>query len=309
MQQPTEKRVALAGAELAYFEWGDPGAGPTVLLVHATGFHARCWDGVVRALGSDAPHLVALDLRGHGRSSTAGPHHWRQFGLDVAAFVAALDLDRIVGVGHSMGGHCVTWAAAAQASRFRQLLLVDPVIMAPGAYRRPPALGDSDVHPVARRRNRWESPEAMFRHFENRHPFSLWEPVVLRDYCRHGLLPAADGEGLVLACPPQVEAAIYLGSTGRDIGDVVAALPHPVTVLRAKPREAAEGKLDFSRSPTWPGLAAAFPKGRDVFLPALSHFIPMQRPALVAAHIRELLEAPEIGEQGTGSAAVAERSG
>ena len=309
MQQPAEKLVALAGAELACFEWGDPGAGPTVLLVHATGFHARCWDGVVRALGSDAPHLVALDLRGHGRSSKAGPHHWRQFGLDVAAFVAALDLDRIVGVGHSMGGHCVTWAAAAQASRFRQLLLVDPVIMAPAAYRQPPALADSDVHPVARRRNRWESPEAMFRHFENRHPFSLWEPAVLRDYCRHGLLPAADGEGLVLACPPQVEAAIYLGSAGRDIGDVVAALPHPVTVLRAKPREAAaEGKLDFSRSPTWPGLAAAFPKGRDVYLPALSHFIPMQRPALVAAHIRELLEAPEFG-QGTGSAAIAERSG
>ncbi len=305
MQQPTEKRVALAGAELACFEWGDPGAGPTVLLVHATGFHARCWDGVVRALGTDAPHLVALDLRGHGRSSKAGPHHWRQFGLDVAAFVAALDLDRIVGVGHSMGGHCVTWAAAAQASRFRQLLLVDPVIMAPGAYRRSAALADLDVHPVARRRNRWESPEAMFRRFENRHPFSLWEPAVLRDYCRHGLLPAADGEGLVLACPPQVEAAIYLGSTGRDIGDVVAALPHPVTVLRAKPREAAEGKLDFSRSPTWPGLAAAFPKGRDVYLPALSHFIPMQRPALVAAHIRELLEALEIGEQGTGSATIA----
>ena len=299
MQPPTEKRVALAGAELAYFEWGCSGAGPTVLLVHATGFHARCWDGVVRVLGSDAPHLVALDLRGHGRSSKAGPHHWRQFGLDVAAFVAALDLDRIVGVGHSMGGHCITWAAAAQASRFRQLLLVDPVIMAPGAYRRPPAL-DSDVHPVARRRNCWESPEAMFRHFENRHPFSLWEPAVLRDYCRHGLLPAADGEGLALACPPQVEASIYLGSAGRDIGDVVAALPHPVTVLRAKPREAADGKLDFSRSPTWPGLAAAFPKGRDVYLPALSHFIPMQRPALVAAHIRELLEAPGVGEQGTG---------
>ena len=303
MQQPAEKRLALAGVEVVYFEWGNRGAGPTVLLVHATGFHARCWDGVVRALGPDAPHLVALDLRGHGRSAKVGPYHWRQFGADVAAFVAALDLDAIVGVGHSMGGHCVTWAAGAQPARFRQLLLVDPVIMAPGAYRQPPAFADSDVHPVARRRNRWGSPEAMFRRFENRHPFSLWESAVLRDYCRYGLLPAADGDGLVLACPPAVEAAIYMGSTGRDIGDVVATLPHPVTVLRARPREAAaEGKLDFSRSPTWPGLAAAFPKGWDVYLPALSHFIPMQRPALVAGHIRELLEAPGLGDQGAPAA-------
>lgn len=293
MRQPTEKRVPLAGVELAYFEWGDPDAGPTVLLVHATGFHARCWDGVVRALGDDVPHLLALDLRGHGRSSKAGPHHWRQFGLDVAAFAAALDLDGIVGVGHSMGGHCVTWAAAAHVQRFRQLLLVDPVIMAPGAYRQPPSFASADSHPVARRRNHWESPDAMYRRFENRHPFSLWDRAVLDDYCRYGLLPAADGDGFALACPPQVEASIYMGSTGRDIGDVVATLPHPVTVLRARPREAAEeGKLDFSRSPTWPGLAAAFPNGRDVYLPALSHFIPMQRPALVAAHIRELLEAP-----------------
>lgn len=294
MRQPTEKRIALADVELAYFEWG-ASRGPTVLLAHATGFHARCWDGVARSLGADAPHMVALDQRGHGRSSKEGPFHWRQFGLDLSAFVAALDLDRIIGVGHSMGGHCMVQAAAAAPSRFRQLLLLDPVVMAPGTYRQPPQFATAETHPVARRRNHWPSAEAMFRRFENRHPFSLWHPAVLRDYCTHGLLPAPGADGLVLACPPQVEASIYLGSTGRDIAAQVATLPHRVTVLRAQRREPDEGQnagaMDFSRSPTWPELAAAFPNGRDVYLPHLTHFIPMQQPALVAEHIRQLLAA------------------
>jgi pimeloyl-ACP methyl ester carboxylesterase len=44
--------------------------------------------------------------------------------------------------------------------------------------------------------------------------------------------------------------------------------------------------MDFSASPTWDKVAAQFPNGRDVSLPHLSHFIPMQDPALVARFIQ-----------------------
>jgi len=43
--------------------------------------------------------------------------------------------------------------------------------------------------------------------------------------------------------------------------------------------------MDFSKSPTWPQLADGFPAGRDVYLPELSHFMPMQAPELVANYI------------------------
>ena len=110
------------------------------------------------------------------------------------------------------------------------------------------------------------------------------------DYCRHGLV--RDGDSFVLACPPTVEASIYRGSAGRDIGDVIATLPHPTVVLRAQRRAdsvRSGRRMDFTQSPTWPGLAAALPNGRDVYLPDLTHFIPMQRPGLVARQIRGLL--------------------
>ena len=283
--EPRRGDIAANGIDLAYFEWGAPSARPSVLLVHATGFHARCWDGVVRALGEEW-HAIAVDLRGHGRSSKQGPYDWRQFGDDVSAFVEALGIGGAIGVGHSMGGHALTQAAARHPSGFAQLLLVDPVILDPAAYAAPgqPAFAKAEQHPVSRRRNAWASAEQMFRHFEHRSPFSLWQPDVLLDYCRFGLL--AEGDGFVLACPPLVEASIYLGSAGHDIADDIDSVRQRVVVLRAE-RKAERGPMDFSQSPTWEGLAAAFANGRDVHLPQLTHFIPMQRPQLVAEHIRQ----------------------
>ena len=287
-----EGRLTVRGIELAYIEWGRRD-GPTVLMLHATGFHARCWDGVVRAL-AEPMHVVAVDQRGHGRSSKAPPYDWRQFGTDAAALVKALDLDDIIGVGHSMGGHAVVQTAGTHPDRFRSLLLVDPVILDPGSYARSAPFGSAETHPVARRRNRWASPEEMFERFKDRHPFSLWNPEVLMDYCQFGLV--RDGDGFVLGCPPIVEAAIYTGSAGRDIRNVIRNVGQPVVVLRARgrtPPRDDSGAMDFSRSPTWPGLADAFPNGRDVHHPELSHFMPMQAPGLVAEHIEELRRAHE----------------
>ena len=71
-------------------------------------------------------------------------------------------------------------------------------------------------HPVARRRNQWTSWEEMYQRFEERHPYSLWRKDILEDYCRYGLLPREDGEGLELGCAPLTEASIYVGVSNAD---------------------------------------------------------------------------------------------
>ena len=277
----------MNGIELTCFEWGSPGA-DTVLLAHATGFHARVWDRTIAAL-APGRHAIALDMRGHGRSSKTGPYTWDVFGEDVAQAVQVLGLERVIGVGHSMGGHAMTQAAARLPERFVRLVLVDPVIMSPEIYAdrarhvMPARAGD---HPTSKRKNDWVSWEEMLQRFEKRHPFDLWRRDVLKDYCRGGVLPNPDGPGFVLACPPHVEAQIYTGSAGRDINAMIRSITMPVTVLRARAREGARTEaMDFAASPTWAGLAHAFPSGRDVPLPELTHFIPMQEPELVARFI------------------------
>lgn len=286
MRAPTEHRLRVAGGDLCWFEWGAPSADrATIFMVHATGFHARCWDAVVAALPADR-HVVAPDLRGHGRSyRPASIGDWGVTGDDLIPLIDGLAAGvRLIGVGHSMGGVCLLRAAAARPQRFAELALVDPVVFDPEFYAGAAAAGDPDDHFVSRRRNHWASAQDMAARFAERFPYSGWEPSVLADYANHGLLPRADGDGFELACPPRLEASAYLGSAAFNPLAAAATIACPVTVLRGRTGER-QGALDFSISPTWPDLATAFARGRDEQWNDHSHFIPMEAPARLAAFI------------------------
>ena len=120
-----------------------------------------------------------------------------------------------------------------------------------------------------------------------RPPFSLWEPTVLRDYCQYGLVPNPNGEGLVLACPPWIEAATYAGSAGESPYEALDQIDFPVRILRARPPAQAYG-ADMSSSPTPPELVKEFKDAEDFSYPEMTHFIPMQDSALVAGHVRDM---------------------
>ncbi len=291
MAQPTERRLTANGLHLTVFEWhrDKRDAAAPIVLAHATGFHARCWDEVIRRLGER--YIVAVDQRGHGRSDKVYPVHWRDFGLDLAAVVGALDLRDIIGVGHSMGGHATVQAAAYQPARFRRLILIDPVIASPEMYASGgpiASLPEGVTHPTAKRRNQWTSADEMFERFADRVPFATWNRQVLRDYCDYGLLPNPEGPGLVLACPPAFEAAVYMASAGNGaVYDSVRAVNVPVFVVRAMAPRADRDIMDFRYSPTWPELAKQFRHGRELHLPERTHFLPMEDPGMVAELINE----------------------
>lgn len=292
------------GIDFCYAEWGDR-QGPVLLLLHATGFHGRLWDAIAAEF-ADSMRVIAPDFRGHGRSENKPPYHWMQFGDDVRRLVEALDLRDIVVAGHSMGGHCAVTVAGTIPDRFTSLVLVDPVVFSPDDMRlreRSRLVSRTEDHPVAKRRNEWPSAEAMFNNFVQRKPFKNWNRRVLRDYCEHGLLPAVDaGEGLVLACPPLVEASVYTDSGNSGIFEAMPRVLHPVTVVRARKRLAASAVMDFSNSPTWPELASQFLDGKDVYLPDHSHFIPMESPELVSSYIRASVDAVASAPDADGDA-------
>lgn len=236
--------------------------------------HSRAWDQVIAHL--PGRQAFAIDFRGHGRSSKTPPYHWRTFGEDAAEIAEALSLKGALGVGHSMGGYAVTLAAAQHPAAFSGLLLIDPVIRPKEQYTGPWKAAQF----VARRRDQWSSPQEMFEAFQDRMPFATWDRQVLRDYCEYGLVP--NGESFRLACPPAVEAEVYEngGRPEADIHAEVAMVEVPVQVMRAPavtdPTQVMRG------SPTEPALATHFQKGKDLYLPDNSHFIPMESPALVA---------------------------
>jgi lipase len=276
---PELKNVRVDGVDLALWDW--PGEGPTLFFVHATGFHGRSWDQVIRHF--PGRRCLAVDLRGHGRSGKPDPpYHWQVFSRDMARLVEVFDLRGAIGIGHSMGGHTIVEAAALRPETFASLVLIDPTIF-PLEWYGQPALDSSFI---ARRRNVWSSPEEMFERFRTRPPFVKWKPEVLKDYCDFGLLP--EGDHFVLACPPAIEHSIYSHSTEApaNLHPVIPAIEQPVVVVRGGiPWTSAE--FNLNASPTDPALASRFPHGRDVLLEGRSHYIPMESPELVAGFVND----------------------
>jgi len=287
--QPKLHHTSANGLSLASFEWRATlrGGAPTLWMVHATGFHGRVWDQVIHHL--PGCHVIAVEQRGHGRSAGTDFDSWADFGRDQAALAAAFDLQGAVGIGHSMGAHALVQAAAYQPGRFRQLVLIDPVMLAPADYHLPPPPAGM-LHPAAGRKNQFESAQAMFDRFVDRPPYSVFDAEALRDYCQHGLRPAEGGHGFQLACAPAFEGKVYpLARQNPGIYASIRALQIPVLVVRARPQDPSIKPWDALGTPTWAHLAQEFRHGRDLQLMDKTHMLPMEDPALVARLIADAM--------------------
>lgn len=91
------------GVPIAYESWGSGDA--AVVFVHCWACNRDFWRHQVEPVAAAGYRVVALDLPGHGGSGAAR-EEWSLAGLaaDVEAVVEELGLERVVLVGHSMGG-------------------------------------------------------------------------------------------------------------------------------------------------------------------------------------------------------------
>ncbi|MET7337692.1 alpha/beta hydrolase [Nonomuraea sp. NPDC005650] len=108
----------------------DTGAGePTLLLVHGWGGDLRVWE----PLGFCDHRTVAVDLRGHGRSSVPR-HGYRPADLagDLAQLLSRLEAGPVVAIGHSMGAQVVTALAVEHPALLAALVVIDPAYGADG---------------------------------------------------------------------------------------------------------------------------------------------------------------------------------
>ncbi|MFF4601709.1 alpha/beta fold hydrolase [Streptomyces sp. NPDC001339] len=94
--------VAGDGVELAVRDYG--GAGAAVVLLHGAGRTLADWARVAPLL-AEGHRVLAMDLRGHGRSGDGTvPWTFEVAVADVRAVLAACGVPEAVVVGHSLGG-------------------------------------------------------------------------------------------------------------------------------------------------------------------------------------------------------------
>jgi len=117
--------VDVGGVELFYTDDGD-GEEP-IVLVHGWGCDSHDWIWQIDPFVAAGHRVVAVDLRGHGRSSvpTAG-YDPRQLASDVAALARQLGLGPVVAMGHSLGGFVVSALAIEHPESVRAVVAVDP---------------------------------------------------------------------------------------------------------------------------------------------------------------------------------------
>ena len=116
------RRLDVGGCELAV---EDHGAGVPLVLLHGFPLSMAMWDAIRPGLVQVA-RVVTPDLRGFGASGKpAGDYSMASLADDVLRLADALDLDRVVLGGHSMGGYVALRFAAAHRDRLAGLILVD----------------------------------------------------------------------------------------------------------------------------------------------------------------------------------------
>lgn len=106
------------------FGYDDEGHGPALVFVHGFPFDRRVWRKQAAALRG-SHRVVTVDLRGFGESSAGdGRGSMQQFAEDVHDLLRALLTERVVLVGHSMGGYVALAFAHAFPEELRGLVLV-----------------------------------------------------------------------------------------------------------------------------------------------------------------------------------------
>jgi len=117
--------IVLRRQRFHFLEWGAPDAPPIVLL-HGGHQSAHSWDLVSLHLARKY-RVFALDQRGHGDSEWSRDANYsnNEMSLDAEALMDALELERPILMGHSMGGRNSLLLTRRDPSRLGGLVVVD----------------------------------------------------------------------------------------------------------------------------------------------------------------------------------------
>ncbi len=128
LRVPVAEGVALSALPRGLPEMaGAPGlTGIPFLLVHGLASNARMWDGVAEELNALGHPVIAIDQRGHGRSSKPDDgYDFTTLTQDLLAVIDEMDIEPPIVAGQSWGGNVVMELAARHPDRIRGVVAVD----------------------------------------------------------------------------------------------------------------------------------------------------------------------------------------
>jgi esterase len=132
-----------AGLKLSYLDSGGPL--PVVVALHAHWMEAATFVSLAEAVRSEW-RILALDQRGHGDSDHAQTYAREDYLGDLDALLNHLELQRVILLGHSLGGVNAYQYAARHPERVLALIIED--IGVEISHATPPILHWAGVYPT-----------------------------------------------------------------------------------------------------------------------------------------------------------------
>lgn len=97
---------------------------PTLVFIHGL-FGDMNNLGVIARAFSDNYHILRVDLRNHGQSFHSETMNYDVMADDVWQLIDHLKLDKVILIGHSMGGKTAMKMTALQPQRVEKLVVID----------------------------------------------------------------------------------------------------------------------------------------------------------------------------------------
>ena len=241
--------------KLFYAETCSPNARLTMALVHGAGENHLVWPAQLRRVDDVTVH--ALDLPGHDRSGVKGRSSVGDYVEVVRGFLDALDVERAVIMGHSMGGAIAQQFALTHPARTAGLILV-----ATGAKLRvaPPILNGilTDT----------EATLDLVTQF-------AWGPDAPEPMVELGRAQLAE-------TLPEVMAGDYAACDAFDVRERLGQIAAPTLVIGGTADQMTPIKYAEY-------LADKIPGARLARIEGAGHMVMLEQPELVARHVEQFL--------------------
>ena len=257
---------------------------PKIHFAHANGFPAKAYSKLFSFLKDDF-EIGFLERHAHNPKFPVSDN-WRFLKDELRETIERNYTEKIVGVGHSLGGVLHFLVAVENPELYRQIILLDaPVISRLSSHglrflKLTKMIDRYSPSQMTRfRRNLWQSKAAVFEHFKQKPKFAAFDEDVLRDYVEHGTIETEKGFELFFA--PKVEAQIY------------RTIPHNLPKSRGKLKIPA-AYIGGTHSKEGELARLSFMKKHfpiDFYQIEGSHLFPLEKPQLTAETIKNIINA------------------
>ena len=282
-------KIKTARSDLSVCFWKGPADAPILHWAHANGFNGRTYDKLLSKLVGKF-NVYAWDTPGYGMSEK-GPFYDEVnpilgYSYDLEALINELNKKhkrKILLGGHSIGGSLSLMVSKYIGEKISGLVLADPVVINYHYQYLTKYLSsfgyDSSTLKLTkqalRKRDRWDSFEAVLNSYTNRGIFSTWKDGFLKDYLLGGT--KNDDNGIYLSCRPEIEAASFKNTEIVATPKIIKETKVPIILLVAEIGSTTASLRSFKRLRNLKKME---------IIEGGTHFFPMEQPDKIISVIK-----------------------